>query len=241
MAIEAQAKTIRESELPGRQGRLLFAYLVCADGRPVPRDALVDLLWPEKAPHAVDAGIAALVSKLRSLLGRAGDSAPSIGGGLGYYQLQLPAETWVDLLYAAELVEQAEGAMRRHERDKAWDAAFLAAVILRRPFLADERGAWVDRRREEMRADLVRALEVMCDAWLARGEHAKATLCAVELVELEPFRETSYQRLMRAHADAGNRAEALRVYDRCRRLLADELGVDPSPPTEAVYLEILRA
>ena len=46
---------------------------------------------------------------------------------------------------------------------------------------------------------------------------------------------------MRAHALAGNRAEALRVYARCRQILSEELGVDPSPPTESVYLEILRA
>jgi SARP family transcriptional regulator, regulator of embCAB operon len=60
-------------------------------------------------------------------------------------------------------------------------------------------------------------------------------------VALEPFRETSYQLLMRAHAAVGNRAEALRVYEHCRRLLSEELGVPPSPQTEAVYLEILRS
>jgi len=46
---------------------------------------------------------------------------------------------------------------------------------------------------------------------------------------------------MRAHAAAGNRSAALRAYERCRQLLADELGVSPSPQTEAVYLDILRA
>jgi DNA-binding SARP family transcriptional activator len=46
---------------------------------------------------------------------------------------------------------------------------------------------------------------------------------------------------MRAHAAAGNRADALRAYERCRCLLAEELGVSPSPQTEAVYLDILRS
>ena len=44
---------------------------------------------------------------------------------------------------------------------------------------------------------------------------------------------------MRSHAAQGNRAEALRVYQQCRQLLADELGIDPSPETEALYLELL--
>jgi len=64
---------------------------------------------------------------------------------------------------------------------------------------------------------------------------------AKETVAIEPFRETSYQLLMQAHAAVGNRAEALRVYERCRNLLSEELGVSPSPQTEAVYLDILRS
>lgn len=63
---------------------------------------------------------------------------------------------------------------------------------------------------------------------------------AEEVTGLEPFRESGYRRLMEAHAAAGNPAEALRVYERCRRFLADELGAYPSSETEAAYLEILR-
>src|SRR5205085_4569182 len=58
-------------------------------------------------------------------------------------------------------------------------------------------------------------------------------------VRAAPFRETTYRLLMRCHTAAGNRAEALRVYERCRRMLADELGVDPSPETESAYLALL--
>ena len=63
---------------------------------------------------------------------------------------------------------------------------------------------------------------------------------AKEAVALEPFRESGYRRLMEIHVAAGNRAEALRVYERCRRLLADELGAFPSPETEAIYRDLLR-
>jgi DNA-binding SARP family transcriptional activator len=60
-------------------------------------------------------------------------------------------------------------------------------------------------------------------------------------IALEPFRETGYQRIMRACEAMGNRAEALRAYDRCRRLLAEELGTDPSPETNAIYQRLLGA
>lgn len=57
---------------------------------------------------------------------------------------------------------------------------------------------------------------------------------------LEPFREAGYRLLMRVQAGAGDRASALRVYERCRSLLSEEMGADPSPETQRPYLEILR-
>jgi DNA-binding SARP family transcriptional activator len=56
---------------------------------------------------------------------------------------------------------------------------------------------------------------------------------------LDPYRETGYVRLMRLHMSRGNRAEALRVYEQCREILAHDLGVTPSSQTEAVYREVL--
>ena len=79
------------------------------------------------------------------------------------------------------------------------------------------------------------------DASLRLGDAAEATKWADQVVALEPFREAGYRRLMEAHAAAGNRAEALQVYERCRRLLAEELGAYPSPETESIYRELLAA
>jgi DNA-binding SARP family transcriptional activator len=62
---------------------------------------------------------------------------------------------------------------------------------------------------------------------------------AAEALALEPYRETGYVRLMRLHVGRGNRAEALRAYEQCRAILAHDLGVTPSPQTEAVYREAL--
>ena len=69
----------------------------------------------------------------------------------------------------------------------------------------------------------------------------EAAKWAEQAIALEPFRETGYRRLMEAHVAAGNRAEALQVYERCRRLLAEELGAYPSPETESLYRDLLEA
>ena len=73
-----------------------------------------------------------------------------------------------------------------------------------------------------------------------RATRARRAQWAEQTIALAPFRETGYRRLMEAHVAAGNRAEALRVYERCRRLLADELGAYPSPETESIYRELAR-
>ncbi len=80
----------------------------------------------------------------------------------------------------------------------------------------------------------MRALDCLAAVALATGEHPLAARLAHEITELEPFHETGWQRLMRAQAAGGNRAEALHVYARCKKLLADELGIAPSPETEAL-------
>ncbi|MBI3825661.1 MAG: hypothetical protein HY294_06685 [Candidatus Rokubacteria bacterium] len=86
----------------------------------------------------------------------------------------------------------------------------------------------------------MRALECLAAVALANGEHPLAAQLAREVVDLEPFRETGWQRLMRALAGGGNRAEAVRAYTQCKKLLADELGVAPSPETEAIARGLRR-
>jgi DNA-binding SARP family transcriptional activator len=227
--------------LPGRQGRRLWAYLVCERSRPVPSDELSEAIWADDPPPAEGVALSALVSKLRSWLsGLPPSSATSILSAFGCYQLRLPVDAWVDVEAAAQAVDEAEGALRAGGLAAAWGPACVAWAITQREFLPGEGGSWVERERSRLRALRVRALDSLSELWLANGEGALAVQSLDEAVALDPFRETGYQRLMRAHATLGNRAEALRVYERLRHLLADELGTDPSPQTEAVFLDLLR-
>jgi DNA-binding SARP family transcriptional activator len=66
-----------------------------------------------------------------------------------------------------------------------------------------------------------------------------AVVTGTQAVTIEPLREAGWRRLMALHAENGDRASALRVYERCRKTLAEELGVRPAPETEARYTELL--
>ena len=201
---------------------------------------MLTALWPADQD---DGGLDPILSKLRGVLRAAGfaPGAAAIDATGGTIALRLPADSWVDTEAAANALDEAEGALRRHDTGAAWGVANIAVVITRRILLPTAEAPWIESQRTVLRAMQLRGLQCLVTVRTNNGEPLLAIQHAAEMVELEPFRETAYQLLMRMHAAAGDRAEALRVYARCRELLREELGVSPSPQTEAVYLEILRA
>ena len=239
--VEANGATLDEQRFPGRQGRILFAYLAAQQGRPVPRDELAELLWGEELPATWEKALRVLMTKLRGLLEECGiDGSIALTSAFGCYELTLPADASIDVDVAANAVERAEAALAAEDLDEARAQASTAAELARGSFLPGEDGPWVEERRRDLRDVLVRALECLRDVARAEDAFGEAVRYATEVTELEPFRESSYRALMQAHAGAGNPAEALRVYERCRRFLGDELGAYPSAESEAIYLEILR-
>jgi DNA-binding SARP family transcriptional activator len=229
-----------EHHLGSRQARLAFAFLLAERKRAVSRDELAEVLWPNQLPRSWEPAVRGVVSKVRHFVEEAGlPGGETLTCAFGCYQLRLPPDTVVDLDLTDSALEAAERALGESDLDVACTQALVAHSLASQPFLPGEEGEWIDRRRAERRTQLLRALEILAEVWSQRGEVAQGVLAAEEAVALEPFRETTHRRLMQAHAAAGNRAEALRAYERCRRLLAEELGVDPSPETEAAYLELL--
>ena len=242
VAIEHGDQLVRERNFPGRQGRVAFVFLALYRHRAVHREELMGALWPGDAAAQTDAGLDPILSKLRGMLKSAGfpPADATIEASSGAVALRLPPETWIDIEAAANALDEAEGALRRHDSN-AWSLANVAVVISRRPFLPDFEAPWIEAQRHTLRALQLRALQCLVSVSAGNNEPLLAIQHASEMVQIDPFRETAYQLLMRMHAAAGDRAEALRVFARCRELLREELGVSPSPQTEAVYLEILRA
>lgn len=229
------------SAFPGRQGRLTFAYLA-AHQRPVPKEELAGALWPGGPPSRWRRDLSWLISRLRRVLTDTGlDGAQALPGTGGCYQLRLPAGAEIDVEAAARGAESAVRALRAGDSDSALAEALAAIQTTRRLFLPGEEGEWIDAGREALGANRLAALDVAATVLGERGEVEAARELADEAVELAPFRETWYARLIRLHLAAGDRAEALRTYHRCRTLLAEELGVEPGPDIQAAYLDALRA
>lgn len=240
LCLVADGKAVRGPQLPGRQGRLAIAYLVLERTRPVARDELADVLWQGSPPRAFDVALSAIVSKLRASLAELGLSRDALAADGGCYRLRLPAGSWVDVEAALEGVHLAEGALLTNRPADAYGPAVVACSILRRPFLPGVEGGWVDGRRRSLGEAQVRALDCLAAVHQWNGEHALALRAAAEAVEIEPYRESGYRRLMRLHEVAGDHAEALRVYARLASVLAADLGTTPGPETAELREQIGR-
>jgi DNA-binding SARP family transcriptional activator len=224
-----------EDRLPGRRGRLLFAYLVVHRGRPVPRDELLMAGWGAEAPAAAGNALSVTLSKLRHGLG-----ADHLQGRTGV-ELLLPPATFVDVEAALEGAHRAETAIAEGRWAEAWGPAGIAYHVATRRFLVGLEAPWTDEWRRRLEEVRLRGLECFAAAGLGLGGPAlgQAEERARLLTELAPYRETGHRILMEALERRGNLAEALRAYERLRVLLRDELGVAPSPALQAVHRRLL--
>jgi WD40 repeat protein/DNA-binding SARP family transcriptional activator len=241
IAAQTEHAALDERALPGRQPRLAFALLVSERHRAVERDELADNLWAGTRPSTWEPALRGVVSRVREYLVTAGFGGKELlRTEAGSYRLGPLMGVEVDLEVAARQVEHSEAALRRGASVEAAAAAARARGVFTRPLLAGTDGPWVDAKRRELALFHLRALDVLAQARLAVGDTVHAAMAAEAAIATDPFRESAHRNLIRAHARAGNRAAGLLAYERCRRLLAEELGVDPSAELQALHLDLLR-
>ncbi|MHA6782446.1 ATP-binding protein [Pseudonocardia saturnea] len=222
---------------PAGQAQRLLKLLAAHDGRFVPVDVLIDVLWSRPPDHA-ERNIAVLVSRLRRAVGR-----ERIDGGPAGYRLVLDEHTTVDLFEARDLVGTAEHELTGRRFAPAADAAERAtALFASGRALTEERDApWTAEVRLLAEHLLRRARRCWWTAALELGEHGTVVEIAGAALRDDPLDEEASRAAMAAHQRAGESGRALLVYRALRTALAEQLGADPSPATQALFLSILRA
>jgi len=235
LAIERDGERL-DALLPGRQGRLLFTYLVVNRHRQIPRDELAEALWREPDPAVIEARLNPLLSKLRRVFGA------DVVDGRSPIRFSL-SEAWVDIEAAAEAIHRAESSVAQQDWARAWGPALTALIVAERGFLAGEDAPWIDETRHHLTVLHLRALECYAAAALGLGgtELDAAVRAGRHLIRLAPLRESGYRYLMRALAAQDNLAEAITIYGDLARCLRDQLGVSPSPATRELYEGLLGA
>jgi DNA-binding SARP family transcriptional activator/tetratricopeptide (TPR) repeat protein len=215
---------------------LLLAYLVLSRSRSVGRDELIDAIWPASAPRSQDGALRTLLSRLRSGLGN------EILAGRDELVLALPEPAWIDFEAAGAEVRRASEALDRGDARAAWGLAQVPLNIASRGLLPGVGAAWLEPRRRELAEIRLEALEMIGRAGLqlGGGQISSVERAARSLIDTEPYRESGYVLLMGALEAQGNVAEGLRVFDRLRGLLREEIGTSPSPEAMAAHERLLH-
>ena len=232
----------REVDLGARLQRALLAILLAEAGHVVPVDRLIDLLWRDEPPGAATASVQAYISQLRRVLEP--DRAPRTPARVLVtqdpgYVLRV-ADDQVDALRFQALARQAHNDLAG--RQPAAAAAQLEAAFALwhgDPLaeFADEPWAVPAAARLTEAHDL--AAEDRIGAWLALGRHAEAVAELEAMVEARPLRERRWGQLIVAAYRCGQQADALRAYQRCRTILAEELGLEPGPELRRLEAAVL--
>jgi len=231
----------RAIELGGVKQRALLALLALHANEVVSRDFLIDELWGERPPASAEHSIVVYVSRLRKALQALGaDKVPLPGTEPGGYVLRVdPAQ--IDVKRFERALEQGGRALAEGAVSDAADMLRSACAEWRGEPLSDlvtepfaEGESW---RLEELR---LAALGSRIDADLLLGRHAELVPELESLVRRNPLNERLCAQLMVALYRSGRQARALEVYLTTRRLLVDELGIEPGANLERLQRAILR-
>ncbi|WKX72099.1 BTAD domain-containing putative transcriptional regulator [Streptomyces sp. XD-27] len=219
------------------QQRALLAALLLRGGRTATAPELVDGLWGEEPPQAAVAALRTYASRLRKAFGPEADALVSESGG---YAIRTGLGA-LDADVAEQLAAEADKARHSGDRERARELIGEALELWDGEPLAGLSGPYAETQRARLEEWHRSLIETRLDLDLELGHHAEAVSELTALTAAHPLRERLRELLMLALYRSGRQAEALAVYADTRRLLADELGVDPCPELSELQQRILQA
>ncbi len=231
-----------EISLSNRKALALLAYLFVESETPHSRETILGLLWPHLPDADARNNLRVTWAQLTARLGQDDLGAPFVISNRLDLQFNVHSRAWRDVAEFAQLLSDCHAHATAHEtrRTCAECQARLArmAELYRGEFLAglslndcpafDE---WQMMQRERLHLQAIEALDDLAHFHEQAGDNASATRYARRQIELDPLRENAHRQLMRLLDKLGQRTAALEQFERCKRLLADELGVEPEPET----------
>ncbi|MFF7229888.1 DNA-binding SARP family transcriptional activator [Streptomyces sp. 2333.5] len=222
------------------QQRALLAALLLRGGRTATAAELVDALWGDEPPHAALAALRTYASRLRKALGADADALVSESGG---YAIRPVNGRDLDLDHdrAEQYAAEAEKAKASGDRGRARELLESALALWDGEPLAGLAGPYAETQRTRLDEWRLSLTEARLELILESGRHADVVSELTALTAAHPLRERLRELLMLALYRSGRQAEALAVYADTRRLLADELGVDPCASLSDLHQRILRA
>jgi DNA-binding SARP family transcriptional activator len=218
----------------------LLAYLLLYRDRLHHREALGGLFWGEHTEDRARSCLSTAIWRLRQVLEPEGIARGTylLVDAAGEVGFNGKADYWLDVAELEDGVRRLQRTTLEQERDlaAAEEVLSLYTADLLEGFYAE----WALRERERLRLLYLDGMARLLGAWAAGDEIDRALGCARRILALDPLREEIHREVIRLCMRAGRRALALQQYEQFRELLAQELGVEPMPETQALYLGITR-
>ncbi|MEI7813440.1 MAG: BTAD domain-containing putative transcriptional regulator [Coriobacteriia bacterium] len=242
LEVSVDGRIIRERDWRKRKARMLFAMLVIRRGQDVPRDQVIEHLWPEMDEERAKNNLYVAWSTMKSVLGgegSAGTKSPYVETAHGV------CKAVSDTVHSdIDDLEEALARARKAAADKNFDEALQAyeqvALTYRGDLLpGDVYDDWFANIRAHYRSVYIDAMQQAAKILLAGGDGMSALAFARRATQADEHREDLYQAQMRCEIDSCQRSSAIDTYFRCVRRLSEDLGIDPSAETRALYDEIL--
>ncbi|HEX6527699.1 MAG TPA: tetratricopeptide repeat protein [Streptosporangiaceae bacterium] len=231
----------RELTLGAARQRAVLGMLAARANQPVSRDELIDGIWGPEPPASAVNGVHIYIAGLRRALEpRRAHRAPGrivLGSGQGYQLLVEPGQ--VDVMAFEANLERARKARTAGDLAAAAQSLDAALGLWQASPLPEIRGPWAEVERVRLSELRLTAIEERLDVLLAQGRHNEAVVELAGLVRGHPLRERFRGQLMLALYRSGRQAEALELYAGTRRILVEELGIEPSPALRDLHAHIL--
>lgn len=231
------ASTAREPRLKfeSDKARALLAYLAVEQARPHERSSLAALFWPEQPDRLALRNLTQTLSRVRRAIHDRRESSSFFLISYQSIQFDAAAHHQLDVADFARLL--ASGLPAQIERAVAlYQGEFLAGFHLPD---SPEFETWLLFKREHYQRLALESLATLTELALAEGNYAQASMFARRQIELDSLLEPAHRQLMVALARSGQRSAALAHYQKCREILAQELGATPENETEELYRQIL--
>jgi len=219
--------------------RALLVYLAVESDRPHRRERLAGLLWPDWSDRDALSNLRYSLSDLRRVIDDREADPPFLLITRNSIQFNQASDCWLEVTAFIEGV----GVDKTHPKyfDQLEKTVDLYQGGFLEGFSLDDSPAfeeWTLLTRERLARQASSALHTLAESYEARGDYEQDQSSAYRQLELEPWDEKAHQQLMRALALSGQRSAALAQYESCRKLLAGELGVEPSEETTKLHAQI---
>jgi DNA-binding SARP family transcriptional activator len=236
--IKGERDVLATSAWRSQQNRTLLKILLLNRRHVVTTDQLLDLLWPDEEPEVTRPRLYVRISQIRRMLDPENSQAyiRSVDGG---YRFDPEPVVWIDVDALESAAARGRSAQEAGAREGAIAAYEEARRLYRGDLLEEDRYAeWTFAERERLAERYLTLLTELAEAYAQQGRYRRAISLYHRILERDPYREAVFVRLMLAYYYAGERVQALRAFERCRRVLTEDLDVAPLPATEALAEQI---